>query len=149
MVITIFGDSCTGKSTIAEQLKNEHSAVVYTGKDYLRLAANEAEAQKAFTGLLHRSLNDCHTLLVYVITEKPQLSLVPDGAVRVLVTAPLDVIKRRFAARAGGTLTPPVVAMLERKFNTFVNEPRDLHIDNASVDFINHTAAIMQLTANN
>ena len=29
MVIAIFGENCTGKSTLAEKLKNEFNAVVY------------------------------------------------------------------------------------------------------------------------
>ena len=41
MVIGIFGESCTGKSTLAEKLKTQLDAEVYTGKDYLRLAKND------------------------------------------------------------------------------------------------------------
>ena len=46
MVIGIIGESCTGKSFLADQLKDVFHAQVYTGKDYLRLAGNEAIAQK-------------------------------------------------------------------------------------------------------
>ena len=42
MVIGIFGESCTGKSTLAGKLKKSMDAQVYTGKDYLRLEKNEA-----------------------------------------------------------------------------------------------------------
>ena len=38
MLIGIIGESCTGKSTLAERLKAQLNAEVYTGKDYLRLA---------------------------------------------------------------------------------------------------------------
>lgn len=38
MVIALFGDSCTGKSTIAERLAETSSLPIYSGKDYLRLA---------------------------------------------------------------------------------------------------------------
>ena len=36
MVIAIFGESCTGKSTLARALKERLGGEVYTGKDYLR-----------------------------------------------------------------------------------------------------------------
>ena len=38
MVIGIFGESCTGKSTLAEKIAAGCSCEVFTGKDYLRLA---------------------------------------------------------------------------------------------------------------
>ncbi|MBO7294110.1 MAG: aspartate--tRNA ligase, partial [Bacteroidaceae bacterium] len=41
MVIGIFGESCTGKSTLAGLLKTKLDAEVYTGKDYLRFSKNE------------------------------------------------------------------------------------------------------------
>lgn len=44
IVIAILGNSCTGKSTIAELLAQRLSAEVYSGKDYLRLARSEAVA---------------------------------------------------------------------------------------------------------
>ena len=48
MVIGIFGESCTGKSTIAEKLKELIKVQIYTGKDYLRLEKNEVAAKQAF-----------------------------------------------------------------------------------------------------
>lgn len=42
MVIGIFGESCVGKSTLAELLKEKIDAQVYSGKDYLRLNKNDA-----------------------------------------------------------------------------------------------------------
>lgn len=33
MLITIFGESCTGKSTLADALKERTGAQVYSGKD--------------------------------------------------------------------------------------------------------------------
>lgn len=41
MVIALIGESCTGKSTIAEELKKRTNAEIITGKDYIRLAKNE------------------------------------------------------------------------------------------------------------
>ncbi len=48
MVIALFGDSCTGKSTIAEKLSAQISAEVYSGKDYLKLAKSESMAAALF-----------------------------------------------------------------------------------------------------
>lgn len=46
MVIGVIGESCTGKSTLADKMKCLLNAEVYTGKNYLRLAKNEAIAKK-------------------------------------------------------------------------------------------------------
>lgn len=56
MVIGIFGESCTGKSTIAEKLKELIEVQIYTGKDYLRLEKNEVSAKQAFQKNLARQL---------------------------------------------------------------------------------------------
>ena len=48
MLITIFGESCTGKSTLADALKERTGAQVYSGKDYLRLAKSEGMAKALF-----------------------------------------------------------------------------------------------------
>ncbi len=58
MVIAIFGESCTGKTTLAERLKHALNAEVYAGKDYLRLAKNELmfwnwfRAKRTVSGLI-------------------------------------------------------------------------------------------------
>lgn len=100
MVIALFGDSCTGKSTIAAALAPSLSAEVFSGKDYLKLAKSESMA----AALFQKKLRGEETIL-YVISEKDQLALLPEGCVRVLVTAGLAAIKERFAgesARPGG-----------------------------------------------
>lgn len=66
MVYCIFGESCTGKSTLAEKISKKNGAVVYTGRDYLRLAKNEDSAKAAFRALL--SAPDA--AIVFVSTEK-------------------------------------------------------------------------------
>ena len=48
MVIALFGDSCTGKSTIAAALAPSLSAEVFSGKDYLKLAKSESMAAALF-----------------------------------------------------------------------------------------------------
>lgn len=126
MVIGIIGESCTGKSTLAEKLKYLLNAEVYTGKDYLRLAKNEDIARKLFQKKLEDAVSGQHT--VYVISEKEHLPLLPDTAVRVLVTADLDIIKERFSQRMKGNLPAPVATMLERKHGCFDAEKCDIHM---------------------
>ncbi len=126
MVIGIIGESCTGKSTLAEKLKCLLDADVYTGNDYLRLAKNEAIAKKLFQKKLKDAVSGSY--IIYVISEKEHLPLLPDHALRVLVTADLCIIKKRFAQRMGGSLPAPVAAMLERKHGCFDAEKHDFHV---------------------
>ena len=132
MLIVIFGESCTGKSTLAQRLKERLGAEVYSGKDYLRLAKNEAQARSLFAEKLQGAVKGEN--IIYVIAEKELLALVPQGAVRVLVTADLETIKTRFAKRIGGTLPTPVAAMLERKHGCFDAEPHAFHVISGETD---------------
>ncbi len=132
MVIGIFGESCVGKSALAERLKTRLGAEVYTGKDFLRLAKSEAEAKRIFQGLLQAAMDGAH--VIYVIAEREHLSLLPEGAVRVLVTAGLETIKARFAQRMGGTLPVPVAGMLERKHGMFDSEPHHVHVKSGETE---------------
>ena len=111
MLIAIFGESCTGKTTLAERLNAAAQGKIYSGKDYLRLAKSESEAVQLFQTLLANAVHGEN--VIYVTTEREHLALLPDGAVRILVTAELDTIKERFAARMHGVLPAPVAAMLE------------------------------------
>ena len=126
MVIAIFGESCTGKSTLADALRDRLNAQVFTGKDYLRLHGNEQMAQRLFMKKLADAVDGGN--IVCVLTEAELLKLLPAGAYRILVTEELDVIKERFAARMHGVLPPPVAQMLERKHGCFDSEPHDLHV---------------------
>ena len=132
MLIAIFGESCTGKSTLANKLSAKLNARIYTGKDYLRLAKNEAIAKNLF----QKTLSDAGSgeNIIYVIAEKSHLALGPEGCIRILVTAELDVIKERFAARMHGNLPAPVAAMLERNHGCFDAEPCDYHIISGFTD---------------
>lgn len=126
MVIAIFGENCTGKSTLADALRQTLSATVYAGKDYLRLAKSEEEAKKVFTQMLCSA--EGH--VIYVISEREHLKLLPVDCLRVLVTAELSVIQQRFSKRTGGMLPPHVAAMLEKKHGMFDAEPHDIHMTN-------------------
>ncbi len=126
MVIGIIGESCTGKSTLADKLKSLLGAEIYTGKDYLRLAKNEAIAKKLFQKKLEDAISGPH--IIYVISEKEHLPLLPDRAFRVLITADLNVIKERFAQRMRGNFPAPVATMLARKHGCFDDEKCDIHV---------------------
>ncbi len=132
MVLCLFGENCTGKSSIAAVLKSRLDAELVTGKDYLRLAKSESEAKRAFTALLLDRLASGRPL-IYVASEPDPLALLPKGVFRVRVTAELSQIRARFAARMGGTLPEPVAAMLARKHGMFDNTACELHIDTARV----------------
>ena len=132
MVIGIFGESCTGKSTLAEKIAATLSSEVFTGKDYLRLAKNENIAKVMFQKKLNAAVNGDN--IIYVISEKEHLPLLPEGAVRILVTADLETIKSRFAQRMRGNLPAPVAAMLEKKHGCFDAESCDIHIVSGETD---------------
>ena len=132
MVIGIFGESCTGKSTLAEKIAACMPCEVISGKDYLRLAKSESMAKALFQKKLQAAVDG--ETIVYVIAEKEHLALLPDGAKRILVTADLEVIQSRFAQRMRGNLPAPVAAMLEEKHGCFDAEPHDIHVVSGETD---------------
>ena len=132
MVIAIFGESCTGKSTLADKLSSAINAEVFTGKDYLRMAKNESIAKAMFQKKLAAAVDGEH--VVYVISETEHLTLLPEGALRILVSAYIDLIKSRFAQRMHGSLPAPVAAMLEKKHGCFDSVPHDLHVVSGETD---------------
>ena len=142
MVIGIFGESCTGKSTLAEKLKEVLPCEVFTGKDYLRLAKNENIAKVMFQKKLTAAVSGEN--IIYVISEKEHLPLLPEGALRILVTADLELIKSRFAERMRGILPAPVAAMLEKKHGCFDAEPHDIHIASGETDLDAIVKKLMQ-----
>ena len=132
MVIGIIGENCSGKSTLAEEIKNSIGAEIITGKDYLRMAKSESEAVLLFREKLKNAVNGEN--VIYVISEKEHISFLPDGAVRILVKADIDTIKERFKARMHGNLPAPVEQMLIRKHGMFDNEAYDYQFDGALGD---------------
>ena len=132
MVIGIFGESCTGKSTLAKKIAASFPCEVFTGKDYLRLAKNETIAKVMFQKKLTAAVNGEN--IIYAISEKEHLSLLPEGAMRILVTADLEIIKARFAQRMHGNLPAPVAAMLEKKHGCFDETPHDIHVISGVTD---------------
>lgn len=132
MVIGIFGESCTGKSTLAEKIASRFPCEVYTGKDYLRLAKNENIAKALFQKKLNAAVNGEN--IIYVISETEHLPLLPEGSLRILVTADLELIKSRFAQRMRGNLPGPVATMLEKKHGCFDSQPHDIHVRSEETD---------------
>ena len=132
MVIGIFGESCTGKSTLAEKIAAGCSCEVFTGKDYLRLAKNENIAKVMFRKKLASAVDGEN--IIYVISEKEHLPLLPEGALRILVTADLETIQSRFAQRMHGNLPALVATMLEKKHGCFDTENHDIHVVSGETD---------------
>ena len=132
MVIGIFGENCSGKSTLAEAVRDALAAEIISGKDYLRMAKTEADACELFREKLERAVTGDN--VIYVISEPDQLALLPDGTIRILVSADLDTIKARFRARMRGVLPAPVERMLENKHGMFDLEPCDFCFDGVSGD---------------
>ena len=132
MVIGIIGENCSGKSTLAERIRQTLGGEIVTGKDYLRMAKTEGEARLLFREKLNGALSGSN--IIYVISEPEHAALLPDGAVRVLVSADLDTIKARFRARMHGNLPAPVAGMLERKHGMFDGGSYDFRFDGVSGD---------------
>ena len=132
MVFGIIGENCTGKSTLAEEIKTEFGAEIVTGKDYLRMAKSESEAVSLFREKLRRAVSGDN--IIYVIADPEHVKLLPDGAIRILVTTDLETIRNRFTARMHGTLPEPVALMLERKHGMFDSGEYDYRFDGAAGD---------------
>lgn len=132
MLIAIIGENCSGKSTLATEIQKVIGAETVTGKDYLRLAKSESEAEKAFIAKLANAVSGDN--MIYVISEKQHIALLPDGAIRILVKADIETIKDRFKKRLRGNLPPPVEQMLIRNHGVFDAEKHDIEYDGVSGD---------------
>ena len=132
MVIGIIGENCSGKSTLAACIRDAIGAEIITGKDYLRMAKSEPEARKLFQEKLKSAVDGSN--IIYVIADSEQLVLLPEGAIRILVSADLDTIKKRFRARMHGVLPCAVERMLESKHGMFDSGTYDYRFDGVSGD---------------
>ena len=117
MLIAIIGENCVGKSTLAKQLNDVLRGRIFSGKDYLRLEKNPAAAEETFKAMLKESVKGEN--VIYLITEKEHLNFLPEGAVKIVLTAELDVKKERFKERMGGNLPLPLEKMLEAKHGMY------------------------------
>ena len=133
MLIAIIGENCVGKSTLAEKINEKLHGKIYSGKDYLRLEKNPSMAREAFKDLLEKSVTGEH--VIYLITEKEDIILLPVGAFKIVLTAQLDTIKARFKTRMRGNLPQPLEKMLEVKHGMYDTLECDLKVDeNYSVE---------------
>ena len=132
MLIGIIGENCSGKSTLAAQINAALGAEILSGRDYLRMARSESEAVPLFRERLRQAVEGEN--LIYVIADREQLGLLPEGAVRILVSAGLDTIKARFRARMRGDLPKPVESMLEKKHGMFDDCDCDYRYDGETGD---------------
>ena len=57
MLIGIIGENCSGKSTLANNIKTHFGAEVVSGRDYLRMAKTEQEAFMLFRERLKDAVN--------------------------------------------------------------------------------------------
>ena len=117
MLIAIIGENCVGKSTLANKINEKLHARIFSGKDYLRLEKNPSVAMETFKAALKASI--CGENIIYIITEKEHIQLLPTGAFRIVLTAELDTIKSRFKERMRGNLPMPVEKMLEAKHGMY------------------------------
>lgn len=135
MLIAIIGENCVGKSTLANRLNQKLNAKLYSGKDYLRLEKNPSIALESFKAILQESVSGDN--IIYLITEKEHLQLLPEGTFRIVLTAELDVIKARFKERMRGNLPQPLEKMLEAKHGMYDDLECDLKLDaNYDIDEI-------------
>ena len=127
MLIAIIGENCVGKSTLASKLNQKLNAKVYSGKDFLRMEKNPSMALEKFKTILQESVSGNN--IIYLITEKEHLQLLPEGTFRIVLTAELDVIKERFKERMRGNLPLPLEKMLESKHGMYDDLECDLKLD--------------------
>ena len=127
MLIAIIGENCVGKSTLASKINEKFNGKIYSGKDYLRLEKSPTVAEEKFKSLLLDATKGEN--VIYIITEKEHLSLLPEKAFKIVLTADLQTIKERFKTRMRGILPPPVEKMLEQKHGVYDNLECDLKID--------------------
>ena len=133
MLIAIIGENCVGKSTLANKLNEKLNAKIYSGKDYLRLEKNPSVATETFKAMLQASVTGEN--LIYIITEKEHIDLLPAGVFTIVLTAPIDVIKARFKERMRGNLPAPVERMLEARHGMYDHFACHLKLDDGySID---------------
>ncbi len=132
MLIGIIGENCSGKSTLANEIKKHIDAQIVTGKDYIRMAKSESEAVVLFQEKLRNAVSGEN--MIYVISEPEHIKLLPDGTIKILVRADIDTIKERFKARMHGNLPAPVEQMLEKKHGMFDDGAYDYEFDGVNGD---------------
>lgn len=132
MVIGIIGENCSGKSTLAKEIQRQFGFEIITGKDYLRMAKTEEDAESKFRQRLEEAVTKEN--IIYVISELKQMSFLPNGSVKILVSADINTIQERFKARMNGLLPEPVAQMLIRNHGMFDDKDYDFRFDGVKGD---------------
>ena len=127
MLIAIIGENCVGKSTLANKINEKLGARIYSGKDYLRLEKSPSAAVETFQAILKSSVDGDN--IIYLITEKEHIQLLPEGTFKIVLTAELETIKSRFKERMKGNLPMPLEKMLEAKHGMYDNMECNLKLD--------------------
>lgn len=127
MLIAVIGENCVGKSTLVNKLNQKLKAKVYSGKDYLRLEKNPDLALSTFKTILNNSVKGDN--IIYIISEKEHLLLLPVGCIKIVLSAQLELIKERFKMRLNGSLPFAVEKMLESKHGMFDDLECDIKLD--------------------
>ena len=127
MLIAIIGENCVGKSTLAGKINEKFDGKIYSGKDYLRLEKNPSVAETTFKNLLKDAVTGEN--IIYIITEREHLNLLPDNTFKIVLTADIEVIKERFKARMRGNLPLPLEKMLEANHGIYDNIQCNLKLD--------------------
>lgn len=128
MLIAVIGENCVGKSTLANKINEKLNAKIYTGKDYLRLEKNPTVALETFKKILQDAVLGDN--IIYLITEKEHLALLPNNTFKIVLTCDLTIIKERFKERMRGNLPMPLEKMLEAKHGMYDDLECDLKLDN-------------------
>lgn len=148
MLYIFMGQSCTGKSTVVNKIKEFMDIEVFSGKDYLRMAKNENEAWLLFyEKLSSAALNkdSSKSTIIYLITEKEQLDRISaiEDSYKVKFTASLDTIKSRFAQRMHGKLPQPIEKMLEKQYKEWESIKGDMNVDTTENNDIEKIARLI------
>jgi len=120
VVVVFMGPCCTGKSSVAELIREKTNIQVVTGKDYLRLSTNEDEAWELFLNKIETAIHanpHSNDSIIYIMDDAERVEdlLRIRGVQCVKFSATIDAIKDRYEARMQGELPGVVVKMLNRQ----------------------------------
>jgi len=136
MVLVFMGPYCTGKSSVAELIREKTDIQIVTGKDYLRLSSNEDDAWRLFLDRI-KSVTDeklnSEKSIIYILDDAEKVSDFVDteGIRLVKFSATLDAIKHRYEARMQGELPGVVVKMLNKQKDSWDQVLCDVDIDSS------------------
>ena len=128
MVIALIGGRCCGKSDLAKAICDKVLARLFTGRSYMELADSEPEARAAFRQLLEQAQHT-EDYVIYIVTDRELMELLPPRCLRVLCKASLKTVKARFSAQMQEPLTAAMAAMLKKQYDSFDDCPHDLRVD--------------------